>query len=64
LFRRSFGREEQESWLALLEEITEVHITDSDDSVSWNLESSGVREPWLLMLRTFGRQSALSKFVS
>jgi hypothetical protein len=28
-FRRSFGREEQESWLELLDEIKNQHISDS-----------------------------------
>jgi mannosylglycoprotein endo-beta-mannosidase len=40
-FRRSFGVEEQDSWDELLAELREVHISDSDDSVSWNLEPSG-----------------------
>jgi hypothetical protein len=40
-FRRSFGREEQESWVTLLQEISETRISDSMDSVSWNLEPSG-----------------------
>jgi hypothetical protein len=40
-FRRSFGLEEQDSWAELLDELREVHISDSDDSVSWNLEPSG-----------------------
>jgi hypothetical protein len=33
--------EEQDSWAELLAELREVHISDSDDSVSWNLEPAG-----------------------
>jgi hypothetical protein len=40
-FRRSFGIEEQDSWLKLLDELREVHISGYDDSVSWNLDPSG-----------------------
>jgi hypothetical protein len=40
-FRISFGREEHDNWLELLDELREVHISDFDDSVSWNLEPSG-----------------------
>jgi hypothetical protein len=58
-FRRSFGPVELDLWAALVQETSSVELSNTEDSVRWDLEPTKVLA--YLMKRFFGVLSFLSK---